>query len=350
MKSLSTRLLGCGLLAICFLGLSRCDDWLLGTDPQHAPLAIFDRFWEDIDRYYSHFPLKEVDWRDVRAELRPEASRATTEAELFDLLCSMVVRLRDGHVNLYAQEPLRTCGYEGWYAGYPHNFSPAIIREGYLRDEAGTAGQGRYTYGHLEPNIGYIHISRFEGTGWVEDVDLVLAELQPLDALVLDVRDNGGGSSNNADALAGRFADQRHVHSYVQYRSGPAHDDFTAPAARYVEPAGIETFAGPVAVLTNRRCFSACESFLLAMDALPNTTVVGDTTGGGLGNPLYRELQNGWSFRVPVWLQTTPEGKALEGTGFPPHHPVHMTDADREQDRDTILDTALEVLTTMLQP
>jgi len=57
-------------------------------------------------------------------------------------------------------------------------------------------------------------------------------------------------------------------------------------------------YTDPIALLTNRRTFSAAESFVLAMRTLPQVTIVGDTTGGGSGNPLHRELPNGWGLSV----------------------------------------------------
>ena len=88
----------------------------------------------------------------------------------------------------------------------------------------------------------------------------------------------------------------------------------------YLEPTGKRQFLGPVAVLTNRRTFSAAESFVLAMRTLPQVTLVGDTTGGGSGNPLFREMPNGWSLSVSRWLERAPDGTTHEGRGIGPHH------------------------------
>lgn len=333
------------LLLLLTLGLGAgCDGRLLAPEPPATPVAVFDELWGEVDRYYAHFGLKEVDWHALRDTLRPTLSDATDEAALFAVLCAMLVRLEDGHVNLYAPPPLGTCSYSDWYTRYPHNFNPDLLWRSYFAQRLRVTGDGRIGYGRLSDTVGYVYVASFSGHGWIDAVDDALQALRPFEALVLDVRDNGGGSSDNGDALAGRFADARRLFSYVRYRNGPAHDDLTAPQARYVEPTGRERFTGPVAVLTNRRCFSACEGFVLAMDVLPHVTLVGDTTGGGLGNPLFRELQNGWSFRVPVWLQTTPQDAAIEDIGIAPDLPVHLTPEDEARDRDTILEAALQHL------
>lgn len=321
-----------------------CEDWLLDAPPADTPVAIFDQVWGEVDRYYAHFTVKDVDWAAVRAELRPPAGAEVGAGSLYAVVCDMLTRLQDVHVSLHAPAPLDRCGPALWYPPYPHGFDLAVVRARYLDAGGERAGGGRLTYGRIGPEIGYLHVAAFDGDGWVGEVDAILHGLRPFEALVVDVRDNGGGSSTNGDALAGRFADRRRVNSYVQYRDGPAHDDFTAPRPRHVEPTGRERFTGPVTVLTNRYCFSACEGFVLAMDVLPHVSLVGDTTGGGLGNPIFREIQNGWTFRVPVWLQTTPEGEVLEGVGIAPDLPIAITDQGDEEGRDPILEAAVEEL------
>lgn len=99
-----------------------------------------------------------------------------------------------------------------------------------------------------------------------------------------------------------------------------------------------------MAVLTNRGVYSAAEDFVLAMRALPQVRTVGDTTGGGSGNPIARELPNGWVLHVPRWQVWAADGTFFEGVGLAPDLPVQMTDADRARGRDTILERALQII------
>lgn len=69
---------------------------------------------------------------------------------------------------------------------------------------------------------------------------------------------------------------------------GPEQDDFIDFIEDAVEPLRGVGFEGRVALLTNRWNFSTAEDFTLAMQTLPNVVVVGDTTGGGMGNPISR--------------------------------------------------------------
>jgi len=78
--------------------------------------------------------------------------------------------------------------------------------------------------------------------------------------------------------------------------------------------------------------------------ALPNVTVIGDTTGGGSANPITLTLPNGWSYRVSRWIQYTAQKTIFEGTGLPPDIPLWITSADSSAGRDVILERAIQVL------
>ncbi len=103
-----------------------------------------------------------------------------------------------------------------------------------------------------------------------------------------------------------------------------------------------------MAVLTNRGTFSAAESFVTAMAVLPDVLTVGDTTGGGAGNPIRRELPNGWTYRIPRAISSTIDGFYYEETGLPPDIPLGDADAALAQGRDLILERAIQELEARL--
>jgi carboxyl-terminal processing protease len=164
----------------------------------------------------------------------------------------------------------------------------------------------------------------------------------------VDVRDNPGGTDDVAEPIAARFYDQPRIFRTVRYRNGPAHDDFTEPRDDELEPAGARRFAGPVALLTNRGTFSSGETLVVALRTLPNVVIVGDTTGGGAGNPIHRELPNGWRYRVPRWVVFTADGFNYEGIGLPPDVALGDTDAALAAGHDLILETAMAALEVRL--
>ncbi len=179
--------------------------------------------------------------------------------------------------------------------------------------------------------------------GDYEAIDNVVTAFQDKDGMIIDIRDNGGGSDANAELIASRFADKKRLYRYVRYRSGENHTDFTEWRSSFIAPDG-NSFTKPIAVLTNRGCFSSTESFLFAMKVMPQVVTVGGVTGGGSGSPIYRELPIGWTFRLSSWQEVDSDFQFIEGTGMTPDHLVTISEADDVANTDTILEAAIALL------
>lgn len=316
------------------------DTLLVPAGPANDPPANFDQLWKEVDRHYSFFEEKGIDWDALYQEYRPRVTENATDRELFSVMSELLEHLHDGHANLWT--PVGTYSYTGWYDRYPDNFDWTLAKA-QIVPPIRVSKSGQIVYGHLTEDIGYLYLPAFE-PHWAGDMDAVLDDLSDVHALVVDVRNNGGGSTDALPSVIGRFVDEPRIYERYQYRDGPAHDDFSRMFDAVAEPRGTR-FQGPVAVLTNRRCFSTTEDFLLAARMLPNLFTVGDTTGGGQGNPLYRELPNGWVFRISRWRVFLPDGTPLrDGQGLAPDYPVQMTQADRDGGVDTIIARAVELL------
>ena len=80
------------------------------------------------------------------------------------------------------------------------------------------------------------------------------------------------------------------------------------------------------------------------MRVFPYVTVIGDTTGGGSGSPIGRELPNGWTYRISRSMAMTPEKCTYEGVGLVPDITIQNTEADSTAGIDTILESAIKFL------
>src|SRR5262249_42108292 len=65
---------------------------------QDVLAKAFDAFWSDMDRNYSYFELKRIDWDGLKTKYRPQAMAAGPVAKFVDVLGEMLGELRDGHV------------------------------------------------------------------------------------------------------------------------------------------------------------------------------------------------------------------------------------------------------------
>jgi len=111
--------------------------------------------------------------------------------------------------------------------------------------------------------------------------DAALEEFRDLPGLLLDVRDNRGGSDDLADEVTGRFLGAPIVSSISFHReAGTQHYEKTVNIAH---PRGPWRYEGRVAVLTNEDCASACEHFVSGMRASGAALLVGRPTTGACG-------------------------------------------------------------------
>jgi hypothetical protein len=135
----------------------------------------------------------------------------------------------------------------------------------------------------LDGNIGYLRIDKFappEGAGPV--IRGALRVLAATDALIIDLRRNGGGYAGTAALLAAEL-----LPAPARMSDIVARDDAlqvwtpSAPAKPYLDK--------PVYVLVAARTFSAAEGFAYDLRALDRVRIVGEATRGG-ANPVTRTL------------------------------------------------------------
>lgn len=325
---------------VAMVMLSSCHDI---TEYADNPRGNFEALWTIIDEHYCFLDEKDVDWDDVHERYSKHVADDMTREELFNLLSEMVAELEDGHVNL--SSPWATSYYRKWWSDYPQNYNARIIEQYYFNFNYRSLGG--FTYGLLTDNIGYMHCPSFESGLGVGNIDYILQYFDPARAMIIDVRDNGGGELTNVEDLVNRFISERTHVGYIVHKTGPGHGEFDKPYAYYYSPIGNGhlRWAKPVVVLTNRSTFSAANNFVSIMKLLSGVTIIGATTGGGSGMPFSSELPNGWGIRFSACSILDAEGNSTE-RGVEPTEEcnVDMSPVDEQNGRDTILDFAIEYI------
>jgi C-terminal processing protease CtpA/Prc len=172
----------------------------------------------------------------------------------------------------------------------------------------------------LEDNIGLLELSVFPPAAMGGDT--VAAAMQMLahtDALIIDLRQNGGGGdtvSLVASYLFDDRVDERKPLSGIYDRpSGVTQQQYTLP---YVPGA---RFGGtkPVYILISKRTFSAAEAFTYDMQALERATVIGERSGGGAHPFNYRRIHPHFVLWSVTQKSLNPiTGKNWQGTGVQP--------------------------------
>lgn len=313
-----------------------CNKAVIKTESSN-PVAVFDYLWHTLDTKYAMFTYKHVDWQAVYSKYRPKVSESTSDEQLFEICIDMLDELEDGHVSLTSNSQIYS--YTGYYRSYNHNFNYDVIKTRYV---TALKTKGILAY-QLINGIGYLYVPSFGRDLKEEDINAALEEFATVDKIIIDVRDNSGGGSLMVDLLASKFAAGKTLVKYDAYKRGADHDDYFPEVAKYID-AGDSRFADKhVAVLTNRRCFSSCNDFVLYMSELPNAVIIGDQTGGGGGTPFNLELPNGWLLSYSSSQATSPGGFNIEN-GLTPDFLVTNSLADDTNKRDAVFEYAVTYL------
>jgi C-terminal processing protease CtpA/Prc len=324
-------------LSVILFFFTSCEKAFNLDNPDRTATAVFDELWNVMDQHYALFQVKDIDWQQVYATYRPQISNDMSSKQLFDKMDQMLQTLKDGHVTLMSPED--TVTYEGFYKNFPANFNYNNILVNYLKNDYKTSGPLVYK---VVDNTAYIYYNSFSNDITDAELDAVLNDIQFSKGLIIDVRNNTGGGSANVDRLVKHFVGANALMKYEVTKKGPAHDDLNAPIPYYIQPAGAY-YNLPVVVLTNRRCFSACNDFVLYMSQLPKVRVIGDQTGGGGSLPNEYILANGWKIRYSATITLSPDKKSVEA-GIAPDVQIGINIIDEANGKDPIIEKAFQSL------
>lgn len=303
----------------------------------------FDALWSIIDTRYCYLDYKNIDWDEAYDHYHSKLNSIQNDKyALFDLFAEMLAELKDGHVNLYSNFDVSR--YNKWYTDSATNYySSVVYSDDYVGSNYRVAGGMRY--GKLKKNeqIGYIYYGSFGDSFSDGNIKNIFTSFKDCAGLIIDVRNNGGGSLSYAEQLASYFFDEETVTSYMLYKNGNGHSDFSKPTAIKTHVHKNIHWDKPVIVLTNRYSYSATNDFVLRMKKAPKAFVVGSWTGGGGGMPLSSELPNGWMVRFSACPMLDTEMSHTE-MGIAPDYHVIMTESDRDNNKDIVIHKAVEII------
>lgn len=169
----------------------------------------------------------------------------------------------------------------------------------------------------LNGNIGYMELDGFVTAELGAETAIAAMQfLANTDALIIDLRYNGGGVPGTAQLIISYFFSERPVHYHsIYWRQGDRTEQFWTlpylPGRRYVEK--------PVYVLMGKRTLSAPESFAYSLQAQKRVTVVGEVSAGGANPGREFRINEHFQIFVPTGRATNPvTGTNWEGAGVKP--------------------------------
>lgn len=169
----------------------------------------------------------------------------------------------------------------------------------------------------MDGNIGVIELSGFaDEVGGAETVAAAMTFLANTDAIIFDLRRNGGGNPEMIALISSYLFGDKPVHlNDLYWREDNRTEEFwTKP-----EKAARKFPDKDLYVLTSDYTFSGAEEFSNNLKVLKRATIVGETTGGGANPGGVVRLNEHFSAFVPVGRAVNPVTKTnWEGTGVEP--------------------------------
>jgi carboxyl-terminal processing protease len=177
-----------------------------------------------------------------------------------------------------------------------------------------------------EARVGYVRIGRFVDTTPSElDKALEVFGERGVDALVLDLRYNPGGSLESVLRVAARFFDGGTLVTRTHGRTAEQSEDLRALVGDGEQVSRSEV---PVAVIVNGGTASSAEILAGALRDHGRAVVVGATTMGKGSVQTLVPLRDGSALRLTTALYVTPAGNPVERVGIEPDCAVSLTGAE----------------------
>jgi len=335
----------------------------------------FEFFWQDVQQYYAFLPERKLDWQQLYRHYQPLFAAATPAQER-QYYHDIIRQFQDAHVDLSDGETFAVSGAanKGLFADIAAQTSdPTEAAELQAQYQQALEQQidslllepglqhplhiEHISYGLLPGNIGYVRfnqVSNMSGVAVENAADYLLNLPQELNAanavmqelkqkfagtkaLIVDLRFNIGGDDVTALQLVSHLNDQSRIIGSKGLRSG-ALENLTLKAS-------ANPYLQPLLVLTGGMTVSAGETMALALQSLPQATLIGEPTHGSLSNGLERSLPNGWRLRLSNELYLDRQKQLLEVQGvLPKIQTAAYIGLDQPLGSVTALDVALQQL------
>lgn len=359
------------------------------NDPEYN----FEVLWETFIDHYAYFDLRKVDPEQMYAKYRPQVTSETTEAELFFIMNEMLESFNDGHISISASEEIEDAAQKLHIEPQTtETIKPQkrlrsyqvskMVSDQYIPN-GNSIKNGNLRWDIIKDNIGYLQLNQMmcladynlsdtlsyreywmafleiadaskndnqdEIDGLNSSLDVIMQDFANTDALIIDVRFNGGGKDEVGMALLERLND---IEKTTFTKKGKSGNNFT-PINRVTQTASKNPYNKPVYLLIGPESASATEIMALSALSLPNITQIGSRTEGVFSDVLDRSLPNGWQFGLSSEVYLDLNGNNYEGIGIPPEVEIlyprktqeYLTKvvSDLEKDGDETIEKALEI-------
>lgn len=309
-----------------------------GGSPQEATARqVFDIAWHGMAEHYPFFGRHGIDWPARHDRLAPTIE---SPVDLWPALEALLKGIDDNNVYLFDPESGAAITAPRALPWHDEAVDFRAVPRALGLEQVEDTG---LEYTVLDGNIGYVfirHTATRTGFGTAQAVKAADGFAQVSDALrdtraiILDNRLNPGGSDAVALAYAGFFTDEPML----------AFTKATRHGAGFTDPVSAQTLATdlpltqPVYLLNSSYTASAGEVLALALQDMPQVTVLGAATSGTLSDILDISLPNGWILGLSHQVYRDTSGQVVDGVGVQPDRALPLDAAAFRRGVDPALD------------
>jgi C-terminal processing protease CtpA/Prc len=180
-----------------------------------------------------------------------------------------------------------------------------------------------------EKNIGFLSFWGFADLNETskEVIANHMRAIENVDGLIIDLRDNGGGSAETVQHISSYFLEGRqHLNSFYSRASNSTEEFYTDPAIDFPHLSQI-----PIVIIIGPKTFSAAEEFAYNFKHMSRAVLIGKPSKGGANPWRYFELQHGLRIAIPTAKAINPVTQSnWEGSGVQPHLDIELEDAEQQ--------------------
>lgn len=285
------------------------------------PKDSFQVLSEEMERSYSYFEHKQIDWAALTQKYKPQL--IDCDADTFvDVAATMLAEVKDTHIWLEHRRNRVSKYISEFESNYDFDFVEQDLKNQRAFGSFGITGI-------TSDGFGYLRISSLavDSNTFNKLIADVRGRLFQTKGIILDLRRNPGGSEECAQSVAALFASEETVYARSKLRASGDQGDFYEIAPRSIKPAETP-YTKPVVCLCGPGTVSSAEAFTMMMKAIPTATVIGQPTRGASGNPEPIQLPNGVDVWFSRWCSMLPDGTLIEDVGVPPDERVMHGERD----------------------
>jgi len=322
------------------------------------PIYNFEVFAETIKEHYAFFQLNNINWDDLYKRQRLKITSTSADTELYLVMEETLEALNDNHAYLEASEDvydklesleIPETETENGLPEYGDFQVAKMVAQHHMVEEL-TKDSWLIQWGRMENKIGFIQVKsmwlygdldipqtlideqglvnayvetfhkmyegdyiRKEIEGVKDIMDRVMSDLDRSEAIVIDVRFNGGGQDAVSFEILSRFLTEDTQVATQKLR----HGNQFSPLLHLSVEGRPDAFTGPIYILTSPQTGSAAEAFSIATMAMDNAHRIGSRTTGAMSTALEKKLPNGWTFSISNEVYMDNNGQNYENVGVP---------------------------------